>query len=494
MNEKNKIVHINYHKSNMFNLGFIALVVIALIALNLVKGNFINCISLGIALGLALVTFMIKGIPQFIKSILLPLIPATINMLLVLEEKELTTFFTIMVACMVMSSLYYDQKIVIFNLIAINIMSCIPIFYLKSGLLIADLPMSEGISNVIRMDLTAIILVVLTRWGYQYIKDAVIAKQEAEEVVYKLNDIMESAKQTIDILEKGIHTTSNSVSELEISSNNVLFATNQMAEGIYKQSQDSTNMSEVANNSIQNMKKVKNLAQEVVNTSTTISKEVHENSNQVIKMNGEIHSIKQSIEVAFHTVVDLQTSMASVNDLLEDIVGIAGQTNLLALNASIEAARAGEQGKGFAVVAEEVRKLSVQTHESTNNITNILKTLTASINNTLDQVKAGKDSVENGTGIMVTLKNSYDIMEHSFNNLNKSIYQESDYIEEVANNFDIIMNAIRNIANISIDHSATSEEICATIAEQNAHLSSINTEMNSLKTLSINLKEKVKTN
>jgi methyl-accepting chemotaxis protein len=493
MKDNKRIVQVDYHKSNTFNLAFVALVVVTLIVLNLVNGNYVKCISLGVALALAILTYMVKAIPQFIKSILLPLIPAMINTFIVIEEKELSTFFTIMIACMVMSSLYYDQKIVIFSLIAINALSIVPIFYLQSGLLVVGMPMSEGINNLIRMDLIAIILVLLTRWGYQYIKDAVIAKQEAEEVVYKLNDIMESAKQTIEILEKGILTTSNNVSELEVSSNNVLIATNQMAEGIYKQSQDSTNMSEIANDSIQNMDKVKNLAFDVVNTSTTISNEVHENSNQVLKMNVEIHNIKQSIDVAYDTVVDLQKSMANVNTLLEDISGIAEQTNLLALNASIEAARAGEQGKGFAVVAEEVRKLSVQTHESTDNITSILKELTSLINNTLNQVKTGKDSVENGTGIMVSLKNSYDIMQNSFNNLNQSIYQESNYIEEVANSFEKIMNAIRNIANISIDHSATSEEICATIAEQNAHLSNINTEMNSLKTHSISLKEKVKT-
>jgi methyl-accepting chemotaxis protein len=65
---------------------------------------------------------------------------------------------------------------------------------------------------------------------------------------------------------------------------------------------------------------------------------------------------------------DLDGSAKRIGQVSETIRSISAQTSLLALNASIEAARAGAAGKGFAVVANEVKELSRQTVEATEDI------------------------------------------------------------------------------------------------------------------------------
>ena len=71
---------------------------------------------------------------------------------------------------------------------------------------------------------------------------------------------------------------------------------------------------------------------------------------------------------AGRSVDGLKNSSAEIGQVVGLIASIAKQTNLLALNATIEAARAGESGRGFAVVAQEVKALSVQTQQATEDI------------------------------------------------------------------------------------------------------------------------------
>lgn len=87
-------------------------------------------------------------------------------------------------------------------------------------------------------------------------------------------------------------------------------------------------------------------------------------------------TVQETIDKTNQEIDDLRSQIERVAGVAGQISAITRQTNLLSLNATIEAARAGDSGRGFAVVAGEVKALAGQTAEATDEISEILSTLT----------------------------------------------------------------------------------------------------------------------
>ncbi len=109
-----------------------------------------------------------------------------------------------------------------------------------------------------------------------------------------------------------------------------------------------------------------------------------------------IENLKENIVQATNVIQQLNDQSQNVGSVLEVIQKIAEQTNLLALNAAIEAARAGEQGRGFAVVADEVRTLASRTHNSTEEINQIIARLQSDAEGAVTVMQGAMRSAEEG--------------------------------------------------------------------------------------------------
>ncbi|HFD31713.1 MAG TPA: methyl-accepting chemotaxis protein, partial [Gammaproteobacteria bacterium] len=141
-----------------------------------------------------------------------------------------------------------------------------------------------------------------------------------------------------------------------------------------------------------------------ISTEITSAADLSESIRQ--KTGVSMERVKDTLDSMGSVVADVEQTSMQVDSLakgIDDIASaianinnIASQTNLLALNAAIEAARAGEHGRGFAVVADEVRSLSFNTQQTTEQIEQVMEKLVATTAQVVEAMQRSKNSVDIG--------------------------------------------------------------------------------------------------
>ena len=133
-----------------------------------------------------------------------------------------------------------------------------------------------------------------------------------------------------------------------------------------------------------------------------------EGSEMLQNIKNQIILLSEAIQDTHQTIGDLQDTSTKIESILGVILKISSQTNLLALNASIEAARAGEHGKGFSVVAEEVKKLSIQTQESSKEISNLIKQIQDTSNKSYTNIQITSKEVARSNELVDETEQIFD--------------------------------------------------------------------------------------
>lgn len=446
-------------------------------------------IAVGLVLGEILGTiFYFIPINNLVKAIAICLIPFYTCCYLLHVTNGNQTIFLAFFGGIAMITLYFKSNVLIIYSVVINI-SLITIYFISpNSLMGSNAVVTEFMQRLSLIDGIIAILYFLTKWGREIVDDSVLKEKKANELVEKLRDTMKEIEKSTEILNTSVAVCNENIGTTKVSSDSITAAVQEISKGAETESYSASNINSDANEAINLVQKAAGISDKLHSTIKQINSSVNEGMGQMKQMEDEMELVNGAVDSAYSIVGELEMNINKINDSLNSIVEISNQTNLLSLNASIEAARAGEAGKGFSVVAEEVQKLAEASSETVKEISEVINVINEKARETFETVKKGNLAVKSGKDISTKVTERLGEFSKAFNYIGEYISNEHELVNKINEAFLDIQSKINEVANVSRENSASSEEIFAEMEQQNGRIDYIKKSISEIDELCQNLK------
>ena len=299
-----------------------------------------------------------------------------------------------------------------------------------------------------------------------------------DDEVGKQAETMSSLQDVIGAVKTGTEDITTRLKEIEQDSENISLAVTNVAEGT-KLTCESVEKQNSMTDTIKTLiEETSGRSKEMIDIARKVKHEVISGNEEVRSLAGvstEISEINNDVTLAMQKLKDKTLAMQEVVNAIEEI---SGRTNLLALNASIEAARAGEQGKSFAVVAEQIRDLSLQTKESTENIRNIILSLEEESNEASDAVSRSVEKAKAQEDIISSVENGFGSIESDMLTLAEHIKGIDSSIDNLQVSNQGIVDAIGQLFAVAEEVTASTDDVIETVRKNKENVELANNAMN----------------
>ncbi|MDZ5470975.1 methyl-accepting chemotaxis protein (plasmid) [Bacillus sp. 31A1R] len=274
---------------------------------------------------------------------------------------------------------------------------------------------------------------------------------------------------------KGTEQITSSIQEVAASSNKQLASVNEATQTIEELNK--------------NLDTLKQSVYVLEHSSLAVAEVSNKGNNVVEHAISQMNHISHSVSDVSYLIETLGKRSNEISSITEVITSLAEQTNLLALNAAIEAARAGEQGKGFAVVADEVRKLAVQSKDSSNQIVQLITRIQADTLNAIEAMKKSTKEVENGTVAVNEAGLSFKHINQSIQDIRNNIDSINAFVDNMSSSSKNVTSNIEVLTEIANINSTYSNSVALSVKEQLATIEEITASAQTLNTMALHLEE-----
>ncbi|MDY8022994.1 methyl-accepting chemotaxis protein [Paenibacillus polymyxa] len=259
----------------------------------------------------------------------------------------------------------------------------------------------------------------------------------------------------------------------------------------------SAEASEQTANAVEEMAKgvstIAESASSIVDSAGQTEHDVAQGSQMISHVRTQMDRILEAVSQTASLMDELSQLSDDAKQMNTAIAAIAKQTNLLSLNASIEASRAGEAGRGFAVVAIEVRKLSEQSKESADSISQIITQMLDLIQRSTATMNGNvRNQVGEGLRISQDAEGAFTNIERSTSHIVEQIQSVSAAAEQISASTEEVSATVTHLASLSRNSADSSQTTSAAAQEQMAAMEEIASSSQELSNMAQDLQQLVK--